>query len=538
MPSDREVLALALPALGALVAEPLYVLGDTAIIGHLGTVPLAGLALAGLLLAEILGFCTFLEYGTTARAARLYGAGEHGLALDAGVQATWLALGLGAILVVAIELVAEPALHAMAGGSTPAAAQGLEWIRIAALGSPFVLVTAAAQGWMRGFQNTRTPLYVIGVANIASVFLSAVLVFGLDMGIRGSAIANVVAQVASGSVFLVLLVRRGAPLTPSWQRIRRQLASARDLGLRTVAFFVAFTVAAAVAARISDAALAAHQIGAQIWFFTALFLDATAIAAQALIGRLLGAGAVDVAHALARRLLWAGAILGVGFAAILAAGYTVIPALFTSDSLGHRPGPCPVAVAGADDAAERLAVRARRRAVRRRRPAVHAQRDRARCARRLPADHPHDGAGRLGAHGHLDRPHDVHRREDGGRGGAVPRAALARRRRVARRRSGLDRLDLLDVPDDPGALGPLGLDDAGLLGKRHLARLAGHAAHLTDGLLLDGGQRHDDPGEDRHVGCLAEVDRMLHAPEVRRRLADPCLSADRERGQRDQHLGG
>ena len=332
MPSDREVLALALPALGALVAEPLYVLGDTAIIGHLGTVPLAGLALAGLLLAEILGFCTFLEYGTTARAARLYGAGEHGLALDAGVQATWLALGLGAILVVAIELVAEPALHAMAGGSTPAAAQGLEWIRIAALGSPFVLVTAAAQGWMRGFQDTRTPLYVIGVANIASVFLSAVLVFGLDMGIRGSAVANVVAQVASGSVFLVLLVRRGAPLTPSWQRIRRQLASARDLGLRTVAFFVAFTVAASVAARTSDAALAAHQIGAQIWFFTALFLDATAIAAQALIGRLLGAGAVDVAHALAHRLLWAGAILGVGFAAILAAGYTVIPALFTSDS--------------------------------------------------------------------------------------------------------------------------------------------------------------------------------------------------------------
>ena len=211
-----------------------------------------------------------------------------------------------------IELAAAPTLHAMAGGSTPAAAQGLEWIRIAALGAPFVLVTAAAQGWMRGFQDTRTPLYVIGIANIASVCLSAVLVFGLDLGIRGSAIANVVAQTASGSVFLVLLVRRGAPLTPSWPRIRRQLASARDLGLRTVAFFVAFTVAASVAARTSDAALAAHQIGAQIWFFTALFLDATAIAAQALIGRLLGAGAVDVAHALAHRLLWAGAILGVG----------------------------------------------------------------------------------------------------------------------------------------------------------------------------------------------------------------------------------
>jgi Na+-driven multidrug efflux pump len=301
MPSDREVLALALPALGALVAEPLYVLGDTAIIGHLGTRPLAGLALAGLLLSEVLGFCTFLEYGTTARAARLYGAGQHEAALDAGVQATWLAIGMGIVLVVVVELAAAPALHAMAGGSTPAAAQAIEWIRIAALGGPFVLITGAAQGWMRGFQNTRTPLYVIGAANLASIFLA-------------------------------ILVRKGAPLAPSWARIRRQLASARDLGLRTVAFFIAFTVAASVAARTGDAALAAHQIGAQLWFFTALFLDATAIAAQALIGRLLGAGATDVAHALAHRLLWAGTILGVGFAAVLAAGYEVIPALFTADS--------------------------------------------------------------------------------------------------------------------------------------------------------------------------------------------------------------
>src|SRR5437899_7534747 len=122
MPTDREILALAIPALGALIAEPVYVLGDTAIIGHLGTVPLAGLALSGLLLSEIFGFCTFLEYGTTARAARLYGAGRVEEALDVGVQATWLALGLGVVLAVGLELVAAPAVHAMAGGSTPAAA--------------------------------------------------------------------------------------------------------------------------------------------------------------------------------------------------------------------------------------------------------------------------------------------------------------------------------------------------------------------------------------------------------------------------------
>jgi len=331
MPTDREVLALAIPALGALIAEPLYVLGDTAIIGHLGTVPLAGLALSGLLLSEVFGFCTFLEYGTTARAARLYGAGRVDDALDVGVQATWLALGLGVVLALLLELVAVPATHAMAGGATPAAAQAVEWMRIASLGAPFVLVTAAAQGWMRALQDTRTPLVVIGVANLASIALSAVLVFGFGMGIRGSAIANVTAQAASGLLFLVILSGRGVSLRPSLHRIRAQFAAARDLTLRTAAFFVTFTVAASVAARIGNTTLAAHQIGAQIWTFCALFLDSTAIAAQALIGRLLGAGQVDAAQQLGRRLLWAGGLLGVAFAVVLAAGYAVIPRAFTSD---------------------------------------------------------------------------------------------------------------------------------------------------------------------------------------------------------------
>ena len=331
MPTDREVLALAIPALGALIAEPLYVLGDTAIIGHVGTVPLAGLALAGLLLSEVFGFCTFLEYGTTARAARLYGAGRVDEALDVGVQATWLAIALGACLAVALELVAAPAMHAMAGGSTPAAAQAVRWMRIASLGAPFVLVTAAAQGWMRALQDTRTPLVVIGLANVASIALSAVLVFGLGLGIRGSAIANVTAQAACGLLFLGILARRGVPLWPSFHRIRVQFAAARDLTVRTAAFFITFTVAASVAARIGNTTLAAHQIGAQIWTFCALFLDSTAIAAQALIGRLLGAGQVDAALALARRLLGVGALLGAAFAVVLAAGYLVVPRAFTSD---------------------------------------------------------------------------------------------------------------------------------------------------------------------------------------------------------------
>ena len=295
MPTDREVLRLAVPALGALIAEPLYVLGDTAIVGHLGTVPLAGLALGGLLLSEIFGFCTFLEYGTTARAARLYGADRHAEALDVGVQATWLAVAMGLALIVAIELAAAPVIHLLGGGHTAAAHEAIEWIRIAALGAPMVLITAAAQGWLRAFQDTITPLIVIGVANVASIALSATLIIGFGFGIEGSAIANVVAQSASGLVFLALLRHKGAPLAPSWARMRTQLAAAGDLSVRTLAFFAAFTLATAAAARMGDAQLAAQQIGVQLWTFCALFLDATAIAAQALVGRLLGASALTVA---------------------------------------------------------------------------------------------------------------------------------------------------------------------------------------------------------------------------------------------------
>jgi putative MATE family efflux protein len=336
-PGVRTVVRLALPALGALAAEPLYVLGDTAIVGHVSTQALAGLALGGLLLAETLGFVTVLEYGATAKVSRLFGAGQHREALDVGVQATWFALALGLLAAVLMEALADPALRLLAGGATPAHDQALVWLRIATLGAPFVLVTAAGQGWMRGFQDTRTPFAVLGIANLASVCLSLVIVQGAGLGIEGSAIANVVAQVASGATFVILLVRRGAPLAPSLERIRGQLRAARDLALRTASFFVAFTTATAVAARMGDAQLAANQIGFQLWILVALALDSIAIAAQTLVGSLLGAGDVDAAWALARRLLRFGALFGVAVAVLLAAGYGVIPRLFTSDhSVRHQ----------------------------------------------------------------------------------------------------------------------------------------------------------------------------------------------------------
>ncbi|HEV7677943.1 MAG TPA: MATE family efflux transporter [Candidatus Dormibacteraeota bacterium] len=331
-PDDRAILRLAVPALGALAAEPLYVLADTAIVGHLGARPLAGLAVGSTLLTTLLGLANFLEYGTTGTVARRFGAGRTEEALSAGVQATWLAIATGLVITLLIEAVADPAMSLIGGDDASVHAQAVQWVRIAALGVPFVCVTLAGQGWLRGLQDTMTPLVVVVVGNVVSAGMAAGLVYGAHLGIRGSAIANAVAQTGSAVVFALALRRRGASWRPDWTVMRLQLRTARDLSLRTLGFLVAWSTATAVAARMGGAVVSAHQIAIQLWGFLALVLDAMAIAAQAMIGAALGAGEVMRAHALARRLIRWGLGAGAFFAVLLAAGFDVIPHWFTGDA--------------------------------------------------------------------------------------------------------------------------------------------------------------------------------------------------------------
>jgi putative MATE family efflux protein len=331
MPGRREILQLALPALGALAAEPLYLLADTAIVGHLGSAPLAGLAVAGTALSSLLAISTFLEYGTTGAVARLLGAGRRAEALDTAVQATYLAVATGLLIALLLELIASPLLDLLGGSDTAIKEQGIEWLRIAALGAPFVCVTLAGQGWLRGMRDTVTPFVVIISGNVVSAALSAALVYGAHMGIRGSAIANAVAQTGSAVIFAWVLHRRGARMQLSLRRARAQLVAARDLSVRTLAFLGSFTVATAVAAHIGGPSVAAHQIAIQLWSFLAYSLDSLAIAAQAMVGGAVGSGAIAWARALSWRLVRWGTIVGIGIAVLLLAGFTVIPRLFTSD---------------------------------------------------------------------------------------------------------------------------------------------------------------------------------------------------------------
>lgn len=338
----RRLLGLAVPALGVLAAEPLYVLVDTAVVGHLGALPLAGLALGGVLLSQVSTQLTFLSYGTTARAARLHGAGRRADAVAEGVQATWLGLVVGAVLLVAGQLLAAPVARALAGDGA-VADEAVRWLRIALFGAPLILVTMAGNGWLRGIQDTVRPLRYVLAGNGLSAVLCPALVHGAGLGLAGSAIANVAAQVVAAGFFLrALLVERrrtGVSLRPVPARMRAQLGLGRDLVLRSLAFQACFVSAASVAARTSAAAVGAHQVVLQLWTFLSLVLDSLAIAAQALVGAALGADEQRRARGTAGQIgwygLWFGIITGVVFAALA----TVLPHAFTSDSavLGQIP---------------------------------------------------------------------------------------------------------------------------------------------------------------------------------------------------------
>ncbi|EKF24177.1 MATE efflux family protein [Mycolicibacterium hassiacum DSM 44199] len=330
----RRIAALALPALGVLAAEPLYLLFDLAVVGRLGALPLAGLAIGGLILGVVATQLTFLSYGTTARAARHFGADDRPAAVGEGVQATWLALGLGVVIVVAVQAAAVPLVTVIASAADIADA-ALSWLRIAILGAPAILVSLAGNGWMRGVQDTVRPLRYVVTGFGVSALLCPTLVFGWlglpRLELAGSAVANAVGQWLAALLFLRALLGERVPLRLVPSVLRAQVVMGRDLLLRTMAFQACFVSAGAVAARFGAAAVAAHQVVLQLWSFLALVLDSLAIAAQSLVGAALGAGAFGNAKSVAWRVTGFATAAAAVLAAVLALGAEVLPTVFTAD---------------------------------------------------------------------------------------------------------------------------------------------------------------------------------------------------------------
>ena len=328
---DREILRLAVPALGALAAEPLYVLADTAIVGHLGRPQIAALGLAGVVLAGAFTIFNFLTYGTTAVVARAAGAGQEERAARLAAQALWVSLAIGFVLLVVVEAAAGPLLRAL-GGHGRSGDYALTYFRIAALGLPAALVALAGQGYLRGVSNLRRPLEIVVVANLVNLVLELLFVYVFHWGIAGSAAGTAIAQAGMGVAFVVELLRPHAESRrPSLREMAPMVRVGRQIFVRTAALYASFLAAASVCARMGDAQLGAHQIGGQLFFFLALVLDAVAIAGQVIVGRTLGGGDADGAYDAAVRMIGWSVVVGIGFAAVLLPLHSLLPRAFTGD---------------------------------------------------------------------------------------------------------------------------------------------------------------------------------------------------------------
>jgi putative MATE family efflux protein len=330
-PYDGEILRLALPALGALAAEPLYILVDTAIVGHLGRTQLAALGAAATALGVLATF-NFLQYGTTAQVARATGAGEHAVARKLGAQALWLSLGVGIVLAVTVALLAGP-IAALVGVEGRTADQAETYLRIVAIGIPSFFLALGGQGYLRGISELRAPLVLIVLGNLLNVVLELLFVYGFDWGIEGSAWGTAIAQTCMGAGFVWLIVRHVGrdDLAPVVALARRLVSVGKFLFVRTASLIAAFLLAGAVVARFGDAELGAFQISFQLWIFLALVLDAIAIAGQIIVGRELGAGRPERAFAASVRMIGLAAAVGTVFAVALLALSEVLPRLFSSD---------------------------------------------------------------------------------------------------------------------------------------------------------------------------------------------------------------
>jgi putative MATE family efflux protein len=331
---DREIAGLAIPAFATLVSEPLFLLADAAIVGHLGTAQLAALGIAGVVISTAVGLFVFLAYGTTSSVARNLGAGERRAALRLGIDGVWLAAIIGIVVTTTTFLASSPIVSAFT--TDPAVTRSTStYLHIALFGIPALLLMLAATGVLRGLQDTKTPLLVAVVANLANIALNATLVWGLGWGIAGSAIGTLVAQCLAAATLVTVVGRtahrQGTGLGPNARGVRGAFAIGFPLLVRTLTLRLALLITTYVAARVSTVAVAAHQVAFTIWSFLAFALDAIAIAGQAITGRLLGAGdAIAVRVATHRMMAW-GLTAGLLMGAVLAAARSLVAPVFTSD---------------------------------------------------------------------------------------------------------------------------------------------------------------------------------------------------------------
>ncbi|HSK25042.1 MAG TPA: MATE family efflux transporter [Egicoccus sp.] len=330
----RRVVALAVPAIATLVADPLLGLVDTAVVGRLGAAELGALGLAVSVLSAVSWIFNFLVFGTTSTVARAVGAGDREAAGRRVSHAAQVALVLGVVIGLVLFVVAAPLLRAL-GTVEELVPPAVTYLQVRAVGVPLLLLTYVGHGAFRGVSDTKTPMGVVVAANVVNAVLTVVLVFPVGMGIAGAAWATVVAEALTAGTLLLLLRRTGLPLAghgrPDRVQLRALVVVSRDLFLRTGGLLMGLLAITAAAGRTGAITAAGHQVLYQTFLLVSFLMDGFAIAAQAIVGTALGAGRIGEARAYGRDLVTWGIGGGAVLALLLIAGGGVLPRLLTDD---------------------------------------------------------------------------------------------------------------------------------------------------------------------------------------------------------------
>ena len=360
--TGQRILDLAIPAAGALLIDPLLTLVDTALVGRTSgesPAPLAGMGSAAALLTFSFYAGNFLCTAVTPLVSAKRAAGDEEGAIQVGGQALSLAVVLGLLLTFILRTASQPLLYVMGTANTgdEANAYALSFLSVRALAAPAVLLMEASTGVLRGYLDTKTPIFVLVAANMVNLVLDVILIVGLGLGPMGAAIATTTAEWMSAGLYLAVLVGRlpaaGGELAktdesrevvirpllelPTWEQIRPLLVASSSVLLRTLVLQLSLSGAAAMAARGGAAApsVAAHQIGMQLYLLGSFFCDSLAAASQGLVADAIGrqdAPAVrDIASTIFRYSLY----LGLALAALLQIGSStgLLYDIFTRDPL-------------------------------------------------------------------------------------------------------------------------------------------------------------------------------------------------------------
>ena len=328
--TDRRLLRLAGPAFVTLSAEPIYVLVDTAVVGHLGTTPLGGLAIAGTVLSTLTWLVMFLATGVTTQVGQRIGAGDSHGARSAVSQGLVAALAFGLGLAVLVGTAARP-LARLLGGRSAVLDAGVSYLQVAAFGMPAVALALLALGWYRGTENLRLPVLVAVASNVANVVLELLVVWVFHWGIRGSAFATVIVQ--WGAVLVYGLALKGIIRFqhPQSRALLALMKIGSALIVRTAMMVSTIAAATWLASKSGDSSLGAHQITMQIYLFCALMVDALAVSSQSVFASQMASRAPGELWPVTRRLIRLGFIAGGFLAAILAVGSPFLARAFSDD---------------------------------------------------------------------------------------------------------------------------------------------------------------------------------------------------------------